>query len=567
MADSEIARIIWYSDKFKKRVIEDRDVTDPSIEQFTSGTKISALESNSQFVAEYNDRIYAVWTSVIKNNDVKMYIFYYFDETAQRRRVMRYARSQTCVMLILIDNTDEALKNARESEKAEITGCVEKLLEDWIGTTNGFLKRLENNRFIAVCENQDLKVISENKFMILDKIRQYKYGEITGLTLSIGVGKDGTLAECHEMAKQALDMALGRGGDQAAVKSRDKFEFFGGTSKSVEKHTKVKTRVVATALRELFEGGESIYIMGHRFADFDAFGASVGLYDAAKKLGKDVHIVMSKSKTLAGLLLKRIEEQNMTDTVMEPDEAFELINENSVLVIVDTHRPDFVESPEIYRKAKTVVVIDHHRQTVGHIDNAVIFYHEPAASSASEMVAELMQYMKAPVTITKPVAEALLAGIMLDTKNFVVRTGVRTFEAAAFLRSRGADTVAVKQLFSNSIEDYQLKTSIASNAEVYKKCAIAIAHSASKDLRVVAAQAADELLTINGVEASFVIFGVDNVINISARSMGAINVQVVMEAIGGGGHHSMAATQLKNITISDARVKLLQAIDSVVTDK
>ena len=307
--------------------------------------------------------------------------------------------------------------------------------------------------------------------------------------------------------------------------------------------------------------------MGHRFADFDAFGASVGLYDAAKKLGKDVHIVMSKSKTLAGLLLKRIEEQNMTDTVMEPDEAFELINENSVLVIVDTHRPDFVESPEIYRKAKTVVVIDHHRQTVGHIDNAVIFYHEPAASSASEMVAELMQYMKAPVTITKPVAEALLAGIMLDTKNFVVRTGVRTFEAAAFLRSRGADTVAVKQLFSNSIEDYQLKTSIASNAEVYKKCAIAIAHSASKDLRVVAAQAADELLTINGVEASFVIFGVDNVINISARSMGAINVQVVMEAIGGGGHHSMAATQLKNITISDARVKLLQAIDSVVTDK
>lgn len=561
VADSE-GNVLWYSDKFKNRIIGENEVRDRNIQQFTSGIGVDSLSDSDTFTCEYQNRMFSVWTSVVEDESTRLYIMYFFDDTAQKRQVRKYVQSQPCVLLITIDNLDEIIKNARESEKAEMNGIIEKLLEDWINETNGFLKRLSGSRFFAVVEEQNLKKMMEDKFSILNTVRNHVFGELTGATLSIGVGRGGNLAECEEMARQALDMALGRGGDQAVIKYQDAFEFFGGASASVEKRTKVKTRVVATALFELMEGSDSVYIMGHRFADFDALGSAIGLWSAAHAVNKEAHIIMSRKKSLAGLLLDRVEAQGLTDMVLEPKEALARMTERSLLIITDTHRPDFVDEPEVYRSAKTVVVIDHHRKTIDHIANAVIFYHEPGASSASEMVAELLQYMKQTSTVNKPVAEALLAGIMLDTRNFVLRTGVRTFEAAAFLRSCGADTIGVKQLFSNSIENYQMKTNIVANTEVYHDCAIAIAESETEDIRVVSSQAADELLTINGIKASFVIFRTQDIVNISARSLGNVNVQLIMEAIGGGGHHTMAATQLENITMSDAKVKLLEAIDA-----
>ena len=301
--------------------------------------------------------------------------------------------------------------------------------------------------------------------------------------------------------------------------------------------------------------------MGHRFADLDALGAAVGVWSAARFFKKPAYIVMSRGKSLAKALVGQLDEGGMRDFIIEPGDALQLLGKRTLLVVVDTHRPDFVEYPPLLEKVKTVIVIDHHRKTVNFIDNAVIFYHEPTASSASEMVTELLPYMSNKPFIDKLQAEALLAGIMLDTRDFVLRTGVHTFEAAAYLRGRGADTVRVKQLFSNSMEDHQLRNAITSNFDTYRGCAIAIADIESEDVRIIASQAADEMLNISGIQSSYVLYRTEDIVNISARSMGAMNVQLIMEMLGGGGHQTMAAAQLSNISVSDAKVRLLQVID------
>lgn len=354
-------------------------------------------------------------------------------------------------------------------------------------------------------------------------------------------------------------MALGRGGDQVALRNENnEYEFFGGVSKGVEKRTKVRTRMVASAIAETISSSENVLVMGHRFADLDALGSAVGVAMIAKALNKDVKIVMSKETTLALPLLKYLSDNGMGDLVTEPSESAKYVGEKTLLVIVDTHRKSFSEYPELFDLVGSVIVIDHHRKTVDHINKAVIFYHEPYASSASEMVTELIEYMNFEIDVPKICAEALLSGITLDTKNFVMKAGVRTFEAAAYLRSLGADTVAVKQLFSNSMKTQKDKSEVVKNAAMYKSCAVGAVDFESDNIRIVASQAADELLNTDGVKASFVLFKTGDTINISARSYGEINVQLVMEALGGGGHQTMAAAQLQNETFENA-LNLLKA--------
>ncbi|MCI8554429.1 MAG: DHH family phosphoesterase, partial [Clostridiales bacterium] len=385
--------------------------------------------------------------------------------------------------------------------------------------------------------------------------------------LSIGVGQGDTMRQSEEMARQALEMALGRGGDQAAVKTRSGFDFYGGVSKGVEKRTKVRTRVVASALSELIAGSDNVLVMGHRFSDLDCLGSAAAMAAAARGMGRPAYAVARHKTTLAAELIDRYDAAGRGDLFIEPEEAMELLNRRTLLIVTDTHNPQMLEDAGLYRAAGSVVVIDHHRKMVEHIDNAVVFYHEPYASSASEMVAELVQYMPGS-SITRLEAEALLAGIMLDTRSFVMKAGVRTFEAAAYLRRLGADTIEVKKMFAENMETYRAKADIIAQAELYRKTAIACCErDGSCETRIAASQAADELLYIKGVDASFTLFTEGNTVNISARSLGDFNVQLVMETIGGGGHMTMAGAQLEDVDMAEARRRLTGAIDRLLADR
>ncbi len=501
----------------------------------------------------------------IHNNSVSPLTMVYFDDCTDFVELDYECRqSHKSVMIILIDNYEDVLSNLRESEKAHALVEIEKLIEDLIDGTNGVSKRMSNDRFWIVLEERDLSKIIESRFKILADARKISVGEKKNVTLSIGVGYNSSnLAESEAFAKQALEMCLGRGGDQAAVKTENGYQFFGGVSNGVEKHTKVKTRMIANALLELVNTHENVLIMGHRFGDLDSVGAATGLCCALKKLGKDASVVVNLENNLAKALIKYVSDHDISNYYIAPENAMNKLDDNTLVIVVDTHNPDLVESKEILERSKNTVVIDHHRLMVKSIEDSVLFYHEPIASSASEMVAEIIEYFGEKAKIPSPVAEALLAGIMLDTKNFVLRTGVRTFEAAAFLRKMGADTVAVKMMFSNSIETYQQRANLINSAKIYHKCAITCTNEHFSDLRIAASQAADELLGISGVNASFVLYENDGIVNISARSLGVYNVQVIMESLGGGGHLTMAATQLKT-DLKTAQFRLKEAIDEYI---
>lgn len=479
--------------------------------------------------------------------------------------------SKPSVMFISIDNYEDILSNEKDSEKAHIMIQIEKLLETYFDEHRGIMRKMSSDKFFAVIEDRYLKEIMDDKFKILDGVRAIPVSGKSSVTLSIGVGMGALyLVESEQFAKQALEMAQGRGGDQVAVKTETGYEFFGGVSKGIEKNTKVKTRIVATALAELINSSSEVLIMGHGHGDMDSIGSGAGLCGAIRILNPEMYVRMAADvdRTLARPIIDRLDE-NIRDEepiFISGEEALNRIEDNTLLIIVDTHNKDIIEFPALYEKAKKIAVIDHHRQTVNYIDNAVIFHHEPYASSASEMVAELIQYFHGIDKLQSYYADAMLAGIMLDTKNFIMRTGVRTFEAAAFLRKLGADMVAVKSLFANSVECIQKRSKLMSSAEIYHRCAIAVDDAPDSESRVASAQAADELLGIENVDASFVIFCTSSGVSISARSMGALNVQIVMEKLGGGGHQTMAAAQFSGITVFEAKAKLINAIDEHIAN-
>jgi len=557
--------IVWYNDRAKEDVFGDNDWYSRQVVELFGEEK----PTSKTFEFEFELARYTVYPVCDRKDDQMLVLYYLVDDTMLKDLADEYEKTRPAIFMISVDNYDELLQYGRENDRSRLLSEIEYRIENFTEVNNGILIKTGRGRYVALLEERVMDSIIENKFSILDDVRSLSdNNDNLSVSLSIGVARHcANYPEGANVARQSLDMAQGRGGDQAAVKTRSGYDFYGGVSKGIERRTKVKTRIIATAMRELIVSSDLVVIMGHRYADYDAFGAAVGLLRAVRQMGRAGIVAMARSRNLVGPLLDRMEESGYENSFYNPSEAIEFLKHasNPLCIIVDTHLESVLEDAEIYRMCKNVVVIDHHRRMVGYIDNGVIFYHEPYASSASEMVTELIQYFGGDVTIGKAEAEALLAGIMLDTKNFVIRTGVRTFEAAAYLRKQGADTVEVRKLFSSSIEDYQERTKLVSSAEVYNRCAIAQTDSENGDIRVIAAQAADELLSISDVDASFVLFEVGDGVSISARSMGRLNVQVVMESLGGGGHQTMAAAQLENISLPNARYKLLEAIEAHTT--
>lgn len=553
--------ILWYSESFRGRVLGEGDLYGSSLDEITH-TPIESFYLPNGVDLSYGDKHYTAFGFHSEAHKQPVDILYFVDNTMLKNIAQEYRLSRPCVMILVIDNYDELVQNAKESEKSQILGEIDSVIEQYFSETNGFVKRLSHDRYLAMIEKRHLDKIIETRFALLDRTRKIIANERVPATLSIGVGCEGKdMGENEAAARQSLDMALGRGGDQAVIKTLNGYDFYGGISKGIEKHTRVKSRIIATALLELIETSENVIVMGHRASDLDCVGSAVALAQAIRRLGKSAIIAIDRGSSLATSLINKVSESGNDNLFVHPDVAMDYVTRRTLLIIVDTHNPLFVESNALYKICKNVVVIDHHRKMVNHIDNAVVFHHEPFASSTSEMVTELIQYFGDRCRPTREDAEALLSGIMLDTRNFAIRTGVRTFEAAAYLRRIGADTVAVRKLFSSTMDDYQRRSSLVQNAEIYRNCAIAISSQNFEDIRIVAPQAADELLGINEVDASFVIYNTGSDISISARSMGDLNVQIVMEYIGGGGHHTMAGAQLKGVTAEEAKSKLLEAID------
>lgn len=555
--------IIWYNVKFKKQLLSNKDSMGDSIITYLSGKDISTISENSCFDVEHNGRRYTVITSDISSGAV----LYYIDDTDYKVTAQLYDETRPIVATVNLDNRDDFERNIGDDDASQAMVQVESILKNWALNYSGIYTKSFSGRYKIFIDEKNLKLAIESKFKILEDIRAIKlFDGSTDTTISMGIGRGGaTIRECEKWSLQALDMALGRGGDQVAIKTDSDYEFFGGVAQGVEKREKVKARIIAKTLSEKIAQSDNIYIMGHQSSDLDAVGSSVGMWSVISKTFPNItRVVVNKETSLASIFIENLMSNGYKETFISPAEAKKKVTEKTLLIITDTHSPTFVEDPELYRKCRNIVVIDHHRMMVNHIDNACIFFHEPFASSACEMVTELVQYINGDA-LNRYEAEALLAGIMLDTKNFVLRTGVRTFEAAAFLKKKGADTVEVKRLFSDSLDTYKTKSQLVSEAEIYNNSAIACTDdkmNEDKDIRLTAAQAADELLSIKDVQASYVIYRSLNNTCISARSLGDLNVQLVMEKLGGGGHQTMAGTNLGNVSREEARELLVDAINA-----
>lgn len=562
MACGSDGEIYWCNDSAIEQVLNGENNYGMNLQAILGNVNVTVPCPVGGYETEYREKSFVVYTAPVKSTENDLYMVYFFENTRLKRYTQEYFDSRPSIMLILVDNYEE-LQSLKDNDRTRLMGDIEYTIGKYVSDHGGLMLKSDRDRFTVVVEERHLRSMISSRFELLEQVRDLARERNQVVTLSVGVGRDAAnLNDSEQYARQALDMALGRGGDQAAVHNAGGYEFFGGVSSGVEKQTKVKTRIVAAALMELINSSDSVFLMGHRNADLDCFGAVVGLCRAVQLMGKNAHIVIRKDKQLTGELYNRLVENGYEGVFLEPEAALQMTAKKTLLIICDTHTKQVVESPELYAQCKSVVVIDHHRKMVGHIDNAVIFYHEPYASSASEMVTELLQYFGEKIRIGRLEAESLLAGIMLDTKNFIMRTGVRTFEAAAYLRRLGADTVEVKRLFASSMDSYQRKVKLVAGAEIYRGCAIALSPDRdAPDMQVTAAQAADELLTIQGVQASFLIFEMNGLIWFSARSMGQLNVQIIMEKLGGGGHLTMAGAQLRDTSPAEAKEKLIAAID------
>ena len=559
----EDGSFIWFNGSFKEYFnITDNSVM-KSIGEIVNRDSIDKLLIGGGYRVRVDNQYFSVYSSEMLAVDEKVYLLYFFDETKLRITEKEFYDTRPSIMLCVIDNADEIYQNFKDSECTAIIGAVEELIENWVTSYGGLCRKYSSDRILVFIEERGLQKMISDKFNILDKVREYTYdGKNVDITLSIGVGKDESLIEAHSSAKQALDMAQSRGGDQVAVKHEVQYKFYGGVSAGHEKKNKAKTRLIAKTIAEIINESDNVLIMGHRFADFDAFGGAAGIHAIARHYGKRANIVLNRKTSLAEPLVERFVQEYGDDVIVSPEKASALVRDNTLLVVVDTHKSDVTEAPELIDKTEKVMVIDHHRKSVGFIENTVMFYHMPNSSSTSEMIAEIAQYVDTKPVIGPFDALALFSGIMLDTRNFIIRAGVRTFEAAAYLRSRGANTVEVKKLFSNDMEIFRHRNTIIDSAREYRACAISFASDEIENVRLVTSQAADEMLNIEGVKASFVLYINGNGVNVSARSYGEINVQLIMEGLGGGGHQTMSACQLKDVSLEEATVLLEKAIDN-----
>lgn len=552
--------IVFANDLFKSVVVNNSECVGESVEKFLENKKIDYIFKHNGTDISYKEKRYTVYGV----NSAKIRVLYFVEDTYYKETTFEYLASRPTVMLVTFDNKDEILRDIEVEQSSQVVAKVEQQLQKWAKDSNGIFRKLNDTLYMMITEERYVEAFVDKKFEILESIRNIKLDENKYATVSIGVGRNAAgLRESELWAKKALEMALGRGGDQAVVKQKDTYAFFGGISKGTEKLDKVRTRVIANTLLEHIKASDTVLIMGHKYSDLDSVGACIGMWSAITKGQKKVaYIVLNEASTLAESLVHNAKKSTSERIFINASTALSMITDKTLLIVVDTHSPNFIEDFAVYQRCKRIVVIDHHRMMVNHIDGALVFYHEPSASSSSEMVTELIQYFGEDF-LTSVESEALLSGIMLDTKNFVLKTGVRTFEAAAFLRKKGANTVSVKRLFSNTITTYKEKYQLVSTAEIFNNCAISVSQKEMQDIRLASAQAADELLDIQGVRASFVIYFDNGMVNVSARSMGDINVQPLMEELGGGGHQTMAGAQIKNANVEQVREKIIEMITAI----
>lgn len=552
--------IVFANDLFKSIVANNSECVGESVEKFLENKKIDYIFKHNGTDISYKEKRYTVYGV----NSAKIRVLYFVEDTYYKETTFEYLASRPTVMLVTFDNKDEILRDIEVEQSSQVVAKVEQQLQKWAKDSNGIFRKLNDTLYMMITEERYVGAFVDKKFEILESIRNIKLDENKYATVSIGVGRNAAgLRESELWAKKALEMALGRGGDQAVVKQKDTYAFFGGISKGTEKLDKVRTRVIANTLLEHIKASDTVLIMGHKYSDLDSVGACIGMWSAITKgQKKAAYIVLNEASTLAESLVHNAKKSTSERIFINASTALSMITDKTLLIVVDTHSPNFIEDFAVYQRCKRIVVIDHHRMMVNHIDGALVFYHEPSASSSSELVTELIQYFGEDF-LTSVESEALLSGIMLDTKNFVLKTGVRTFEAAAFLRKKGANTVAVKRLFSNTITTYKEKYQLVSTAEIFNNCAISVSQKEMQDIRLASAQAADELLDIQGVRASFVIYFDNGMVNVSARSMGDINVQPLMEELGGGGHQTMAGAQIKNANVEQVREKIIEMITAI----
>lgn len=562
-------KVTWYNSSFTE-LFPDTRLLGKDIHDLVSSFSLEKLtsEENGYSDTKLGERYYRIFYNIVEvNKDSKdnryIVMLYWVDITEYTRLKELYSDERAIVAIVQVDNYEDVLKSTKEEKRMFVLAEIDRKVNLWASRMNAVMKKYQKDKYLIVLENKFLDNLEQKRFAILDDIREIDLGNKTPVTLSIGVGSLGrNLSKLEEYAFSALELALSRGGDQAVVRMKGDFKFYGGKTKAVEKRNRVKARVIAHGLRPLIDDSPKVFIMGHRYPDMDCFGAAIGMYRAVVNRGNDAYIVLNQVNDAIFSVFEMFAD-NEEYKFINDEEAVEMITDQDLLIVVDTHRPSFTECPDLLDMTDRVVLIDHHRVGTEQIEKVVLRYTEPYASSTCELVAEILQYIDNKQKIDKIEAEAMLAGIAVDTKNFSFKTGVRTFDAASFLRKLGADTTIVKQLFQDDIETFVAKSNIVSTASMYRdSIAIALCPKEITNPQLVAAQGADELLNIRGIHASFVIGQKDeDLIFISGRSLGDINVQLIMEKLGGGGHLEVAGAQLHNVSIEEAKEKLEAVID------
>lgn len=568
--------IIWKSSKFVYEFanIDINNYLIDILEEIKEDIKAEQDKKQKTIVkkVQIGNKVYSVLGEYIRSKNEaseNITILYFIDITQSIKEKKKYEDSKTCIGILTVDNYEEIIQRIEVENRPQVIAEIEKVIYEWASSTGGIVIKNDRNTFIYVFEYKYLKEIKENKFGILDQIKEINVEAGIQLTLSIAISTDGeTNYEKYKTALESMDIVLGRGGDQAVIKEDGKYVFFGGRTEEIEKRTKVKARTVAHALENLIKESENVLIMGHSNGDIDSMGSSLGVYRLAKTLEKEVNIV---NNTYGMTLSKFIEELEKDDeyknAIISKNEALNKATNKTLLIITDTHKQNYVEVPELLDKASEIVIIDHHRRSTDYIENATLTFQEVYASSASELVTEILQYTDVKTKLKPIEVEGLYGGIMVDTKNFTFKTGVRTFEAAAYLRKCGVDIIKVKKWFQSDLNSYNEIANIVRNAEMYENSiAIAIYDKEDKDANLICAKAADELLTISDITASFVLGNVGDKICISGRSIGDVNVQLILEKLGGGGHITLAGAQVEGMTLEEVKQELINRINEYFSE-
>lgn len=582
LADED-GRIVWMNQAFQEVLEQEKGSKKNLANLFAEVTKKElAADDRPMFVhtsyGEHKFRLelHPIYVSGFEEDEIKaaagrqkLLAVYLFDETEILRYHQQITDDKMVAGLIYLDNYEEALESVEEVRRSLLTALIDRKINKYIGSMDGVVKKMEKDKYFFTIKQKYMKQIQEERFSVLEEVKGVNIGNEMAVTLSIGIGLNGdSYSQNYNYARTAIDMALGRGGDQAVVKDGTKIQYYGGKSQQLEKATRVKARVKAHALRELIETKDRLLIMGHKLSDIDSLGAAIGIYRIATALNKKSHIIINEVTTSVQPMMNRfVDNPDYPDDLFLTDsQAAELVDSNTMLVVVDVNRPSITEAPELLKMVKTIVVLDHHRQSSEIIGNAELSYVEPYASSTCEMVAEVLQYIADGIKIKSAEADAMYAGIVIDTNNFTNQTGVRTFEAAAYLRRNGADVTRVRKLFRDDMVDYRAKAATIASAEIYRET-FSIGVCPSDGLQsptIVCAQAANELLEIKGIKASVVFTEYHNVIYISARSIDEVNVQVMMEKLGGGGHRTIAGAQLQDTTVEAAKSRVKDVIDEML---